>query len=145
MHVFGLERRQDNLWVADFPPEWFTASVSFRNLHHCGVPLYNEVVQSQRKPAAKRNSRSVRQSVTIPANLAREVRRVAKERKVTMSRALVTLAEQGVEAQAAERARLAAAYEQFMNTSDPARKNEVGQELIQAIFGKAAIAEDPLR
>jgi hypothetical protein len=102
-------------------------------------------VQSQRKPAANRNSRSVRQSVTIPANLAREVRRVAKERKVTMSRALVTLAEQGVEAQAAERARLAAAYEQFMNTSDPARKNEVGQELIQAIFGKAAIAEDPLR
>jgi hypothetical protein len=67
------------------------------------------------------------------------------ERKVTMSRALVTLAEQGVEAEAAERARLAAAYERFMNTEDPARKNEVGQQLIQAIFGKAAIAEDPLR
>lgn len=106
---------------------------------------YNEVVQNQRKPAAKRTSRSVRQSVTIPASLAREVRRVAKERKVTISRALVTLAEQGVEAEAAERARLAAAYQQFMNTEDPARKNEVGQELIQAIFGKAAIAEDPLR
>jgi len=106
---------------------------------------YNKVVQSQRKPAAKRTLRSVRQSVTIPASLAREVRRVAKERKVTMSRALVTLAEQGVEAEAAERARLAAAYEQFMSTEDPARKNEVGQELIQAIFGKAAIAEDPLR
>ncbi len=39
-----------------------------------------------------------------------------------MSRALVTLAEQGVEAEAAERARLAAAYEQFMSTEDPARK-----------------------
>lgn len=106
---------------------------------------YNKLVQRQRKPAAKRTSRSVRQSVTIPASLAREVRRVAKERKVTMSRALVTLAEQGVEAEAAERTRLAAAYEQFMSTEDPARKNEVGQELIQAIFGKAAIAEDPLR
>jgi hypothetical protein len=76
--------------------------------------------------------------VTIPASLAREVRRVAKERKLTMSRVLVTLAEQGVEAEAAERARLAAAYEQFMSTDDPARKNEAGQELIQAIFGKAA-------
>ena len=114
-------------------------------VHHCGAPPYNEIVQSQRKPSAKRTSRSVRQSVTIPATLAREVRRVAKERKVTMSRALVTLAEQGVEAEAAERARLATAYEQFMNTQDPARKNEVGQELIQAIFGKASIAEDPLR
>ena len=105
---------------------------------------YNKEVQSQRKPAAKQTSRSVRQSVTIPASLAREVRRVAKERKVTMSRALVTLAEQGVEAEAAERARLAAAYEEFMSTEDPTRRNEVGQELIQAIFGKAAIAEDPL-
>jgi len=83
--------------------------------------------------------------VTIPADLDREVRRVAKERKVTMSRALVTLAEQGVEAEAAERARLAAAYEQFMKTEDPTKKNEAGRELIQAIFGKAAIAEDSLR
>lgn len=106
---------------------------------------YNGGVQSQRKPTAKTTARSVRQSVTIPASLAREVRRVAKERKVTMSRALVTLAEQGVEAAAADRARLAAAYEHFMSTEDPAKKSEVGQELIQAIFGKAAIVEDPLR
>ncbi len=62
-----------------------------------------------------------------------------------MSRALVTLAEQGVEAETAGRARLAAAYEQFMSTEDVARKNEVGQELIQAIFEKGAIAEEPLR
>jgi hypothetical protein len=83
--------------------------------------------------------------VTIPATLAREVRRVAKERRLTMSRALVTLAEQGVEAEAAERARLAAAYEQFMNTEDPAKKNDAGAQLIQSIFGKAATAEDPVR
>lgn len=64
---------------------------------------------------------------------------------MTMSSALVALAEQGVEAEAAERARLAAAYERFMSTEDPTRRNEVGQELIQAIFGKAAVAADPLR
>lgn len=102
-------------------------------------------MRTQPKPAAKRTSRSLRQSVTIPATLAREVRRVAKERKLTISRALVTLAEHGVEAEAAERARLAAAYEQFMNTKDPATKNEAGEQLIQAIFGKAATAEDSLR
>jgi len=62
-----------------------------------------------------------------------------------MSRALVTLAEQGVEAQAAQRVKLAAAYQQFMNADDLTAKNEAGQELIQAIFGKAAIAEDPVR
>ncbi len=62
-----------------------------------------------------------------------------------MSRALVTLAEQGVEAEAAGRARLAAAYEQFLSIEDPAGKNKAGQELVEAIFGKGAIAEDPVR
>jgi hypothetical protein len=70
---------------------------------------------------------------------------VAKERKVTMSRALVTLAEQGVEAEAAAGARLAAVYEKFMAESNPAKKKKAGKELMQAIFGRDAIAEDPLR
>jgi len=46
------------------------------------------------------SARSVRQSVTIPAGLASEVRRTAKEQHVTMSRALVALAERGVRAEA---------------------------------------------
>jgi hypothetical protein len=110
---------------------------------------YNVVVQTRHKPAAKRTRASVRQSVTIPAQLAREVRRVAKERNVTMSRALVTLAQRGVEAEAAGRSRLTAAYEQFMAEGDPGKKSEVGEDLIRTIFGKASIAadigEDPLR
>src|SRR3982750_4852180 len=101
-------------------------------------------MQARRKPATKRKAASERQSVTIPAVLAREVRRVAKERKVTMSRALVTLAERGVEAEAAARARLRGAYNQFMAEGDPAKKSEVGEDLIRTIFGSAAIAEDPL-
>ena len=70
--------------------------------------------------------------------------RVAKERNVTVSRALVTLAEFGVEAEAAARAKLAAAYDRFMAEGDPAKKIEVGEDLIRSIFGSAAIAEDPL-
>jgi hypothetical protein len=102
-------------------------------------------MQTRRKPAAKKARASVRQSVTIPAQLAREVRRVAKERNVTMSRALVTLAERGVEAEAAARASLTTAYERFMAEGEPARKSEAGEDLIRAIFGRTAIAEDPLR
>jgi RNA polymerase-interacting CarD/CdnL/TRCF family regulator len=98
---------------------------------------YTLAVQTRRKPAAKRTGASVRQSVTIPAQLAREVRRVAKERKITMSRAIVTLAERGVEAEAAARARLTAAYEEFMAEGNPAKKSEVGEDLIRAIFGEA--------
>ena len=80
----------------------------------------------------------------MPAVLAREVRRVAKERKVTMSRALVTLAERGVEAEAAARAKLTAAYDRFMAEGDTTKRSEVGEDLIRSIFGRAAIAEDPL-
>ena len=114
-------------------------------MHHSGALHYNQVVQTRRKPTARKTRASVRQSVTIPVQLAREVRRVARERNVTMSRALVTLAERGVEAEAAARARLKGAYEQFMAEEDPAKKNKVGEDLIRAVFGRAAIAEDQLR
>ncbi|MDR3701520.1 MAG: hypothetical protein P4L56_17865 [Candidatus Sulfopaludibacter sp.] len=100
---------------------------------------------TRRKPPVRVTRASVRQSVTIPAQLAREVRRVAKVRNVTMSRALVTLAERGVEAEAAARARLTGAYEKFMGERNPVRKSEAGEDLIRAIFGSDAIAEDPLR
>jgi hypothetical protein len=45
----------------------------------------------------------------------------------------------------AARARLAAAYKEFMSEADPMKKNEAGKELIHAIFGRDAVAEDPLR
>lgn len=91
-----------------------------------------------------RNSRAkpVRQSVTIPAPLASEVRRVAKERHLTMSRALVSLAERGIQAEQDAKENLKAAYKRFMDEQEPARKNDAGKDLVRAIFGKDAIAED---
>src|ERR1035438_1425256 len=90
-----------------------------------------------------RTASSVRQSVTIPAELAVEVERVARTKHLTMSRALVVLAQRGVEAEAAARAALNATYRRFMGEADPERKNEAGKDLIRAVFAKDAIAEDP--
>lgn len=90
----------------------------------------------------RRSVPSVRQSVTIPAQLAVEVRRVAKRKHLTMSRALVTLAEKGVEAEAAARENLNSAYQRFMSAGGAEQKNEAGKDLIRAIFGRTAIAED---
>jgi hypothetical protein len=91
-----------------------------------------------------RTASSVRQSVTIPAQLAIEVERVAKKKHLTMSRALVVLAQRGVEAEAAARDNLKTTYRRFMSEADPARKGEAGKDLIRAIFGKDAIAEDSI-
>lgn len=97
---------------------------------------------TQRKTAS---ARSVRQSVTIPATLVGAVRRTAKEQHLTMSRALVALAERGVRAEAEAKERLKASYTRFLSENDPALKNEAGKDLIRAIFGTEAIAEDSVR
>jgi len=91
-----------------------------------------------------RTTQSVRQSVTIPAQLAVEVERVAKKKHLTMSRALVVLAQRGVEAEAAARNDLNATYRRFISEADPERKGEAGKDLIRAIFGKDALAEDSI-
>jgi len=93
---------------------------------------------NSRKPRAS----STRQSVTLPAPLATAVRRVAKERRLTMSRALVTLAERGVRAEADARKQLKASYQRFLDENDADRKSEAGRALIRTIFGKDSIAED---
>ena len=80
----------------------------------------------------------------MPAKLAREVRRVAKERRLTISKALVTLAERGVEAEKSARQQLNTAYERFLGESNAERKNKAGKDLIRAVFGKSAIAKDTL-
>ena len=84
------------------------------------------------------SARSVRQSVTLAA----DVRRVARERHVTMSRALVVLSERGVRAEAEAKQQLKVAYRCFLEEQEPDRKNEAGRDLIHAIFGKNSIAED---
>ena len=78
----------------------------------------------------------------MPAALAADVRRVARERHLTMSRALVVLAERGVRAEMEAKQQLKAAYRNFVEEAEPERKNEAGRDLIRAIFGKDSIAED---
>ena len=80
----------------------------------------------------------------MPAELAVEVERVARKKHLTMSRALVVLAQRGVEAEATARENLTTAYRRFMSESDPQRKSEAGKDLIRSIFGTDAIAEDTI-
>jgi len=99
-------------------------------------------------PSANKTPRSkkkaVRQSVTIPGPLAAEVRRLAKTRHLTMSRALVSLAERGVQAELEAKENLKATYNRFLDERHPTEKGKAGKDLIRAIFGKDSLAEDPL-
>ena len=73
----------------------------------------NMATRSKAKPV-----RSVRQSVTMPATLAADVRRVAK----------------GVGAETEAAQQLKAAYRNFVGEVQPERKNEAGRDLIRALF-----------
>jgi hypothetical protein len=107
--------------------------------------VYNGYMAATTKPSSKvPKARALRQSVSIPAPLAIEVRRVARERHLTVSRALVTLAERGILAEREAKENLRVTYRRFLKEQEPARKDEAGRQLIRAIFGNDAIAEDPI-
>ena len=107
-----------------------------RRTHHTDALCYSSIMATRKTASA----RSVRQSVTIPATLLPEVRRAAKEQHITMSRALVALAERGVRAEAEAKEQLKSTFNRFLAEDDPGRKNEAGIDLIRAIFGTEAIA-----
>jgi len=81
----------------------------------------------------------------VPAPLAVEVRRAARERNLTMSRAIVAVAQRGFRAELEARENLKTTHRRFMKEQEPARKEEAGKDLIRAIFGRDAVAEDSLR
>ncbi len=61
-----------------------------------------------------------------------------------MSRALIELAQRGIEAEAEAKKNLKATYHRFMSESDPEHKAEAGKDLIRAVFGAEALAEDSI-
>jgi len=55
-----------------------------------------------------------------------------------MSRALVSLAERGIQADLEAKKKLKAAYKRSMDEREAGPKNEAGKDLIRAIFGTDA-------
>jgi hypothetical protein len=89
---------------------------------------------------AKSMPKSMRQSVTIPKPLAEEARRVAEERRLTFSAALVFLAERGVKAEREAQEKLKHTYRQYIKEQDPEKKLAAGDYLIRSIFGADSVA-----
>jgi hypothetical protein len=94
-----------------------------------------ESVPRERKATPK----PVRRNVSVPGPLAAEVRRIAHERHLIMSPALVFLAERGVRAELEAKENLRAAYERFMKEREPGRRIRAGEDLVRAIFGADSI------
>ena len=78
----------------------------------------------------------IRQSVSLPARLARRVRTLARNRKTSTNRVLVELIETGIESKEAEKSRFFELADQLSATSDPAERKRIKEKLAVMTFGE---------
>ena len=80
--------------------------------------------------------RTVRQSVSIPADIAKRVRTLAKTRKTSANRVLVDLIEAGLQSKDAERERFFSLVSRLTESSDRSERERLKEELARLTFGE---------
>ena len=85
--------------------------------------------------AMRTRSKAVRQSVSLPAATAAQVRSLAKARRLSANRVLVELIESGMEAQKRKQEQFFDLADRFRSTTDDAEAKRLGDELGRMIFG----------
>ena len=77
----------------------------------------------------------VRQSVSLPARLAKQVGSMAKSRKLSKNRMLLELIENGIAAETRKQEQFFALAERFRDEKDPEAANRLGHEVGRIVFG----------
>jgi len=81
------------------------------------------------------SSKPVRQSVSLPANVASQVRSLAKARKLSASRMLLELIVNGMEAEKRRQQEFFGLAERFRNATDPEEVKRLGDQMGRLVFG----------
>jgi hypothetical protein len=81
------------------------------------------------------STKVVRQSVSFPAETARQIRSMAKKRRLSANRMIVTLVEQGIETEKRKQAEFFELAERFRKATDPRDVQRLGDQLGQMVFG----------
>lgn len=77
----------------------------------------------------------VRQSVSLPAKTATQVRALAKSRRLSAAKMMVELIEHGIEVEKAREKAFFDLAERFRSASDPEEAKRLGDELGRMVFG----------
>jgi hypothetical protein len=80
--------------------------------------------------------KQVRRSVTLPAQVAQQVERIAKRRRLSDNRVLVELIEEGIEARRQKEKIFFDLAEKFRAADDPDQVKRLGNELGRMVFGE---------
>ncbi|HMD33025.1 MAG TPA: hypothetical protein VKG84_14015 [Candidatus Acidoferrales bacterium] len=78
----------------------------------------------------------VRQSVSIPKRVAARVHAMARNRKTSANRVLVDLIETGLQSKETEKERFFALAHRLTESTDPAERQRIKQELARMTFGE---------
>lgn len=79
--------------------------------------------------------KAVRQSVTLPAKVAAQVRSMAKSRRVSSNRMLVELVENGIAADKRKQQEFFELAKRFRNATHPEEVKRLGDQMGQMVFG----------
>ena len=85
--------------------------------------------------AMRTTARPVRQSVSLPANIAAQVRSLAKARRLSANRMLLELIETGMEAEKRKQQDFFELAERFRNATDPEEVKRLGDQMGRMVFG----------
>ena len=77
----------------------------------------------------------VRQSISLPAGVAAQIRSMARTRRLSANRLLVELIEDGLEAQKQKQQKFFELAERFRNEADPEEAKRLGDQLGRIVFG----------
>ncbi len=77
----------------------------------------------------------VRQSVSLPARLAKQVASIARSRKLSKNRVLLELIENGIESEKVRQQQFFALAQRFRNEEEPDAANRLGDEFGRMVFG----------
>ncbi len=80
-------------------------------------------------------NKSVRQSVTLPVNVAAQVRSMARSRRLSANRMLVELVENGLAAEERKQREFFDLAERFRSATDPEEVKRLGDQMGRMVFG----------
>ncbi len=106
---------------------WPRRHVEWRPITLHTILVHNAVMKMAEK--------AVRQSVSLPPRLAKQVGSLAKSRKLSKNRMLVELIENGIDAEKRKQQQFFTLAERFRKEQDPEAANRLGDELGRMVFG----------
>jgi len=82
----------------------------------------------------KASTRIVRQSVSLPASVAKQVRSMAKRHRLSANRMIVELVEDGIESRKRKQQEFFGLARRFRAATDPREVEQLGDEMGRMIF-----------